>query len=154
MCHPHPVLHRRCGRTNDDQCPQQTLQQTAGLATQHSMLLAVPAYTLTPRTPSCTKRVFVVRTAFRPGKSKPAVKHPAASAAAAAAAAAGGRGGGGSGGDGGPASQLPVRLATLRARHGAEALGLRIRGGAEYNLGIYVSEVDGGGIAEQAGQSV
>ncbi|XDV43933.1 hypothetical protein PO909_012317 [Leuciscus waleckii] len=43
------------------------------------------------------------------------------------------------------------RTVHLNLSHNQPVLGLNIRGGREYNLGIYVSKLDPGGLAEQGG---
>ncbi|XP_048026207.1 PDZ domain-containing protein 7 isoform X1 [Megalobrama amblycephala] len=43
------------------------------------------------------------------------------------------------------------RTVHLHLSHNQPCLGLNIRGGREYNLGIYVSKLDPGGLAEQGG---
>ncbi|XP_051523329.1 PDZ domain-containing protein 7 [Myxocyprinus asiaticus] len=43
------------------------------------------------------------------------------------------------------------RTVHLHLSHSQPCLGLNIRGGLEYNLGIYVSKLDPGGLAEQGG---
>lgn len=97
--------------------------------------------------------VPAVVTSSRPGRSQP-VSRPAQissfptttttpASAPAAAAADGGAGAAAR------AGIQPIRSASLRARAAGEALGLRIRGGSEYNLGIFLSEVDVGGLVRR-----
>ena len=97
--------------------------------------------------------VPAVVTSSRPGRSQP-VSRPAQissfptttttpASAHAAAAADGGAGAAAR------AGIQPIRSASLRARAAGEALGLRIRGGSEYNLGIFLSEVDVGGLVRR-----
>nr|XP_055032906.1 PDZ domain-containing protein 7 isoform X1 [Misgurnus anguillicaudatus]XP_055032907.1 PDZ domain-containing protein 7 isoform X1 [Misgurnus anguillicaudatus]XP_055032908.1 PDZ domain-containing protein 7 isoform X1 [Misgurnus anguillicaudatus] len=43
------------------------------------------------------------------------------------------------------------RTVHLHLSHSQSCLGLNIRGGREYNLGIYISKLDPGGLAEQGG---
>lgn len=97
--------------------------------------------------------VPAVVTSSRPGRSQP-VSRPAqissfpntittTASAPAAAAADGGAGAAAR------AGIQPIRSASLRARAAGEALGLRIRGGSEYNLGIFLSEVDVGGLVRR-----
>lgn len=97
--------------------------------------------------------VPAVVTSSRPGRSQP-VSRPAQissfptttttpASAPAAAAADGGAGAAAR------AGVQPIRSASLRARAAGEALGLRIRGGSEYNLGIFLSEVDVGGLVRR-----
>lgn len=113
----------------------------------------VPTAVATTGTSGAARAASVpaVVTSSRPGRSQP-VSRPAqissfptttttpASAHAAAAA---------DGGAGAAALVQPIRSASLRARVAGEALGLRIRGGSEYNLGIFLSEVDVGGLVRR-----
>ncbi|KAL3864570.1 hypothetical protein ACJMK2_006236 [Sinanodonta woodiana] len=47
-----------------------------------------------------------------------------------------------------------IRMVTIRRQHGEPSLGFSVRGGSEHGLGIYVSEIETGSVADISGLEV